>query len=246
MPIRRVFVSAAFVIASVMAVVPSAVAQEEPYPRILVSGEGTAQTKPDMAVLDLTVTRQATTAREALDANNEAMNKVLEAMKAEGIEDRDLQTSGFNIQPDYFYPQRKSNGEQEPAKITGYTVRNSLTVRVRDLDKLGQVLDKSVTLGVNEGGNVSFTNDNPEAALNEARVQAMRKAKEKAETLAKAADVSLGKILEISEYANRPQPIPLQRQKMATMEMAADSSVPMATGENEYSVTVSISYAIEQ
>lgn len=222
----------------------SAGAQEEPFPRIAVTGEGSAEVAPDMAVLNLTVTREAKTARAALDANNAAMGGVLDAMKAEGIEDRDLQTTGFSIQPQYVYPNRDKDGAQEGPRITGYIVRNSLTVRVRDLDGLGAILDKSVTLGVNEGGNVSFTNDDPEMALAEARTDAVEAAVAKARTLAEAAGVSLGKVLEISEQSNRPQPVAYAR--MASMEAAPDARVPMAAGENSYSVTVNVSFAIDQ
>jgi uncharacterized protein YggE len=100
-------------------------------PRILVSGQGSVSVAPDMAVLSLSVTREATTARAALDANSTAMNDVLEAMKSEGIEERDLQTSGFSIQPRYTRPVPNKSGEREPPRIAGYTVRNSLTVRIR-------------------------------------------------------------------------------------------------------------------
>lgn len=213
-----------------------------PVARIAVSGEGTKSVAPDMAVLNLTVTREATTAREALDANNAAMNKVLSAMKDQGIEDRDLRTSGFSIQPQYVYPQPKQNGEQESPRITGYVVRNGLTVRVRDLAKLGAIMDESVTLGVNEGGNVTFTNDKPGEALKAARRDAVKDAMEKAKTLADAAGVTLGRIIEISEMANAPQPMPYAVREMA-MAKAADA-VPVAAGENSYSVTVNVTYAI--
>jgi uncharacterized protein len=222
-----------------------ALAQEnEPFPRIVVSGEGMATLAPDMAVLDLTVMHEAATARAALDANTAAMAEVLGAMKAEGIAERDLQTSNFSIEPKYLYPKNPSDGEREPPRIVGYIVRNSLTVRVRDLDKVGAILDTSVTLGVNQGGNIAFTNDDPSGALDEARVKAMQDAIAKAKILTETAGVGLGKVLEISENSFRPQPIPLARAKVAMME-AADA-VPVAAGENAYSVTVGVSFALEQ
>lgn len=211
-------------------------------PRILVSGQGSAELAPDMAVLNLTVTREADTARAALDANSAAMRDVLEAMKAEGIEARDLQTSGFSIQPRYFHPPVSQSGQREAPRIVGYTVRNSLTVRVRDIAMVGAVLDKSVTLGVNEGGQISFSNADPSAAIVEARVEAVEQALAKARTLARAAGVKAGKILEISEQSFTPRPMRMAR---AEMGMAADS-VPVAAGENTYSVTVNMTLAIEQ
>ncbi len=125
-------------------------AADEPTPRIMVSGEGEAWAAPDMAVVNLTVLREAPTSRESLDANNKAMSEVMAAMKAFGIEDKDLQTSGFSIQPRYQYPDPNRNETFEP-KIIGYTVVNTLGVRIRDLAKVGEILDQSVTLGVNQG-----------------------------------------------------------------------------------------------
>ncbi len=219
-------------------------ADNDPSPRILVTGQGTADLAPDMAVLALTVTREAETARAALDANSAAMSEVLAAMKAEGIKTRDLQTLGFSIQPKYIYPPQKSSGERQPPRIVGYTVRNSLNVRVRDIDAVGRILDKSVTLGVNEGGNIVFTNDDPSAAITEARIKAVKNALTKAQTLAEAAGVKTGKILEISEQSSRPRPMPMARAKLS-MASSADA-VPIAAGENTYKVTVNISYAINQ
>ena len=162
---------------------PSGAADNEPYPRIVVAGQGSVDVAPDMAVLTLTVAREAQTARAALDANSSAMAEVLAAMQAQGIAERDLQTSNFSIQPKYVYPPRKSSGEGEPPRIVGYTVRNSLSVRVRDIGKVGAVLDKSVTLGVNEGGNILFTNDDPSGPMAQARTLAMHDAIARANTL---------------------------------------------------------------
>ena len=215
-----------------------------PVARILVTGQGSADLAPDMAVLTLSVTRQAETARTALDANSLAMKEVLTAMKTEGIESRDLQTSGFSIQPNYSYPSPKSSGEREPPRIVGYTVRNSLTVRVRDISAVGAILDRSVSLGVNEGGNILFTNDDPSEAIRQARINAVKNAMEKANTLADAAGVKTGKLLEISEQSFNPRPMPMAR---AEMSLARSSdAVPVASGENSYKVTVNISYAIDQ
>lgn len=221
---------------------------ERPVPVIRVAGLGEAKLSPDMAIVSMAVRREAETAREALTANNEAMAATIAAMKAAGVSDKDLQTSGFSIQPRWFYPRNnKSNGgsDEEP-RIVGYTVTNQLTMRVRDLSKLGELLDKSVTLGVNQGGNVRFANDDPASALAEARAAAMRDARKRAETLAEAAGVALGPVLEISENATRPQAVPIARAR--TMEMAADASasVPVEAGENSYKVTVQAVWEISQ
>jgi len=214
-------------------------------PRILVSGVGTVDVAPDMAVLQLTVTREAETARAALDANSSAMSEVLDAMQQEGIEKRDLQTSNFSIQPKYVYPAPRAPGERQQPRIVGYTVRNSLTVRVRDIEQVGAILDKSVTLGVNEGGNITFTNADPSPTITRARTRAVQDALSKGKTLADAAGVKTGKILEISEQYSNPRPMPMAKAEMA-MARSADAAVPIATGESSYKVSVNVSFAIEQ
>jgi len=221
------------------------VSADEASPRIKVSGEGSVSLVPDMAILELAVTREAKTARAALDANSAAMSEVLEEMEDEGIAERDLQTSNFSIQPKYFYPKPQSSGARQPPKIVGYTVRNSLTVRVRDISRVGAILDKSVNLGVNEGGSIRFANDDPSEATSVARSKAVKNAMEKAETLAGAAGVELGRVLEISERSTNPQPRPMAR--MAMMEAASsDAAVPVASGENSYKVVVNMEYEIDQ
>jgi len=238
----------AFLLAvTIFILVPGAVCradEDNPLARILVTGQGNVDVAPDMAVLTLTVTREAETARAALDANSAAMNDVLAAMKAEGIETRDLQTTGFSIQPRYSYPSPKSSAERAPPSIVGYTVYNSLTVRIRDIGAVGAILDTSVTLGVNEGGNIMLTNEDPSAAITQARINAMQDAMAKAKTLAEAAGVKPGKLLEISEQSYNPRPMLMAGAEMG-MARSADA-VPVATGENTYRVTVNVSYAIDQ
>jgi len=210
---------------------------------IIVAGEGRATTAPDMAVLQLSVVKDGKTAREALDANNKTMAEVLKALKDGGIADRDLQTSGFMLNPQYTYP-TNTDGSNRAPELIGYQVTNGVSVRVRDLAKLGEVIDKSVSLGVNQGGGVQFTNDKPEAVITEARKAAVADAVEKAKVLAEAAGVSVGKIVNISEQGFRPEPVPMMRAGMAK-EYAADS-VPVATGENSYNVTVNVTFEIKQ
>ncbi|MGN7770333.1 SIMPL domain-containing protein [Phyllobacterium sp. 22552] len=228
---------------AMIAVPFAALADETPRPRIIVTGEGEAAIAPDTAVLSLVVMEEKPTAREALTANNESMAKVLDGMKQAGIADRDLQTSGFNIEPRYVYPENK-DGKQQPEapKIVGYAVSNSLSVRVRDLKKVGEILDQSVSLGVNQGGNLVFTNDKPDAILEEARKKAVASAISKAKTLSTAAGVELGKIVQISEQSRNPRPVPMAQSKM--MAMAADS-VPVAAGENTYNVTVDVTFELK-
>ncbi len=219
--------------------------EDNPVPRILVTGEGSVDVAPDMAVLVLSVMREAPTARAALTANSAAMGKVLDAMAGLGIAKRDLQTANFDIQPRYSYPQPGKDADNAP-RLVGYTVRNSLTVRVRDITRVGEVLDTSVTLGVNEGGSILFTNDDPSAAITQARVKAVAEALAKARTLAEAAGVKIGKVLEISEQDYNPRPMAMAKMEMAAMDSRVGGAPPIAAGENSYKVTVSVALALEQ
>ena len=233
----------AFALAIALLPVPALASDAEKPGVVAVTGEGSAYLVPDMAVVTLTVMRQEVTARAALDANNVAMKQVLDAMKADGIAERDLQTTGFSINPQYFYPKNDGTTPVQP-EITGYSVSNSLTVRIRDLAKLGTILDKSVTLGVNQGGQILFTNDDPSEAISKARAEAVKDAVAKATTLVDAAGVTLGRISQISELQNTPRPVPMMRAEMARASDAA--AVPVAAGENQYRVNVNVTFEINQ
>ncbi|WFR99591.1 SIMPL domain-containing protein [Rhizobium tumorigenes] len=209
---------------------------------ISVSGEGQAAVAPDMAVVTLSVVKQSKTAQDALDQDNKAMGAVLATLKNGGIAERDLQTSGFAIQPQYNYPPAKDGQQQQP-ELVGYQVTNGLTVRVRDLGKLGGLIDQAVGLGINQGGDIQFVNDKPDEAIEAARKDAMANAAAKAKTLAEAAGVKVGRVIEITENAVRAAPQPMMRPVM--LKAASDTAVPVAGGENSYNVTVNVTYALE-
>lgn len=227
-------------IAAAMSLPTIASAQQAPLqPRIVVTGEGEAAIAPDMAVLSLSVMREAKTAREALDANNTATAAVIEAIKQLGVANRDLQTAGLQIMPRYNFT-NNPDGTQT-ADLVAYQVVNSLSVRVRDITKTGEILDKAVSLGVNQGGNISFTNDDPSATITEARKNAVAEAKAKAETLAQAAGVSLGRILEITDQSFGAQPMPIEAKAFDR----ALSAVPIQAGENSYRVQVNMTFELK-
>ncbi|MDJ0614416.1 MAG: SIMPL domain-containing protein [Rhizobiaceae bacterium] len=241
------FVSSMAVVLSLPLFVLSniAFAEEQIQPTISVNGVGVVSASPDIAIVNVGVMREEKTAREALNANNAAMARVLNELTSIGIEARDLQTSNFNIQPKYVYPKRKANGEQPAPEIVGYFVSNNLTIRIRDLEQTGTILDKIVTLGVNSGGGIRFTNEDTETLLTQARESAVKNAIAKAQTLTSTASVGLGKILSINESSNTPRPVAIhQARSLAVQEDAG--SVPIAGGENEYRVNVSITWEIEQ
>ncbi|WP_252193163.1 SIMPL domain-containing protein [Rhizobium sp. CSW-27] len=239
-------VALAILVAASLAAPVAALAQMPPPPpaqppAVSVMGEGKATVAPDMAVVSLVVTRMADTADAALAASNAAMRDVLAALKEEGIAERDMQTSDFSIYPRYSQPDRNGNTDETPPKIVGYQVANGLTVRVRDLKKLGSLLDRSVKLGVNQGGEISFGNDDPKAALAEARRRAVQDAMDKARTLVEAAGARLGPVLSIEESPNMP-PAPMPMMRMA-MAKEADA-VPIASGENTYAISVNMRFEI--
>lgn len=214
-------------------------ADTQPPPRIIVSGEGQATVAPDLALLSLSVMREAKSAREALDANNDAMAAVIAAMKASGIDERDLQTAGIQIQPRYNFT-NKPDGSQT-AELIAYQVTNTLSVRIRDVAKTGEILDKAVSLGVNQGGGITFANDNPAKVITEARKLAVANAVDKAKVLAEAAGVSLGRVLEITDQSYAPMPMAMEAKSFDRAMGAA----PVQAGENAYRVQVNVTFEMK-
>lgn len=213
-------------------------------PRTLsLTGQGEVKSAPDIAVISAGVVSEAKTAREALTQNNEAMAVVLQTIEAAGVAKKDIQTSSFSVQPKYKYSKRSSTGEQEPPRITGYTVTNQVTVIARDLDELGPVLDAVVSSGVNQMNGLSFSIAEPAPLRNEARKIAVAEAKSRAELYAAAAGVSLGKILSISEAGGYRPPQPAYRR--AALESAAADAVPIAQGQQSIKMQVNIVWEIE-
>lgn len=225
----------------ITAATPIATADERPPLRLLtLNGEGSVKATPDMAIIRVGVVRVAENARDALSANNEAMAQVLASLKAAGIEDKDLQTSGFSIQPRYHYD--KSN-RREP-RIIGYQVSNQITAAVRNLTTLGDTLDRVVSLGSNQINGITFTIADPEPLKNEARRRATANALAKAKLYAEAAGIALGPIQQISESGGYRPPQPVLARAEASFS-ARKSSVPTAAGEHEVTMQVHISWEIK-
>ncbi len=198
--------------------------------RITVTGEGSVETRPDMAVISLGVTSAAKTAAGAMAANSTQLGAVLASLKSAGIADRDLQTSGLSLNPDY--SRRSENGPV----IQGYIASNQLTVRVRDLAILGTVLDAAIKDGVNTLNGVSFGVADEAPLRDEARKRAVADARHKADLLSEAAGVSLGAVTSISENGDGGGPAPQFRRAAALMAEA----VPVAEGEVSLSASVTV------
>ena len=216
-------------------------AQETTFPRtISVSGQGSISAKPDLATINTGIVTTATTAGAALKANSSAMESIIATIKDRGIAKKDLQTSNFSINPEY---QRDQPCGQRP-KIIGYQVSNSLSVRVRDLENLGPLLDALVTSGSNRISGIQFSNENPEKYLAGARRAAIENARTRAELYADAAGVKVGKVLTISEQSvTIPRPQLMERMAFA---MAADSNVPVAAGEQTLRATINILFELTE
>jgi uncharacterized protein YggE len=212
----------------------SAFGQTTP-PTITVNGEATISVPPDLAQIDSGVTTEAKTAREASEANNKAMGIVLLALKNGGIAEMDFQTSRLSLSPQSA-PGRNPNA---PFQITGYRASNRVTVTIRDITKVADTIDVLVGAGANEISGISFSVSKASKLLDDARSEAIADARRKAEIYAKAASISLGAPLSISEETT-PGPVPYRK-----MVAGMAASAPVAQGEETLRVTVSVSYEIK-
>jgi uncharacterized protein YggE len=203
-------------------------------PSISVSGEATISATPDQAEIEAGTTTDAKTARDAADANNTAMAKVLSALKTAGIDAKDIQTSRLSLQPQYA-------PNHNPPAVTGYRASNQVMVRLHDIAKVGNTIDTLVSAGATDIGGINFTVSNASKLLDDARTQAIADARRKAEIYAKAAGVTLGPPISILEGGAAP--VPMFRAKMAAAPMAA---TPVAPGQETLSVSVNVSWAIKQ
>ena len=224
---------AAAIIAGTLLAEP-ALAQSMPPAVISTTGEATVSVAPDLAQIDGGVTSEAKTAREASDANNAAMGKVLLALKSAGIEEKDFQTSRLSLQP------QSAPNRPGPSTIVGYRASNRVTVRLREVAKLANVIDTMVGAGANDIGGINFMVSQASKLLDEAREQAIADARRKAEIYAKAAGVTLGAPLSISEEG-APGPMPYRK-----MVAGMAASAPVAQGEETLRIAVSVSWAIKQ
>lgn len=206
-------------------------------PRTLnVRGEGTATAVPNLAWLRLGVDTQAAQAQDALRSNADAMAKVIAALKTDGVADKDVQTSNLSIAP--VYP----DDPKKPRAVVGYRVGNTLTVRIRDLEQIGAIVDKVVALGSNDIAGLSFDLDDPTVVQNEARAGAVRDAIAKAKLYADKAGVELGPIMRIAEETTENNG-PAIRQY--TMMPAAPVSTPVESGELAFHAVIDMTWSIK-
>jgi uncharacterized protein YggE len=232
-----IFLVFALVILSPVAAMAQAMDPPNPRPAcVIVSGTGESHGKPDFARIQLGVVTEAVTAAEALKKNNESMSQLIVMIRKSGIEDKDLQTIQFGVSPRYRY----DKSQQEAPRIAGYQVVNEVHVKVRNLTALGAFLDEAVSMGANQIRGISFGVAEPAKLMDEARAKALADAHRRAQVCAEAAGIRIGKPVRIEEQAGRPVPYPVAHMDSAM----AGSAVPVAPGEQTFSITVTVSYAI--
>lgn len=216
-----------------VAALPLAAIAQEQGPQITVTGEGRAAAVPDMATVTLGVTAQDADAGAAMAETNRVAGAILDRLEGMGIEARDRQTSDLGLQPVW------SNYRDDRAQeITGYEASNRLTVRVRDLAQLGDVLGAVTEDGANRLSGLSFGLQDPDPVEEEARRDAVADAMQRARVLAEAAGVTLGPVLSISESGGGYAPEPMM------MMEARDKSVPVAAGETVLAARVTMVFSL--
>jgi uncharacterized protein YggE len=205
-----------------------AAAQEKTMPTITVVGEGTATAVSDLAVISVGVVTQAARAADALAQNSKAMTDVITVVKEAGIEPRDVETSRVSLRPQYSQP---SAGSREAPKLVGYEASNTVSIRVRVLDKVGIVLDRLVTAGANQIRGIELTLAEPGPLRDKARTAAMKDALRKGAMLADAAGVRIVRLFSVVEdFSEAPRPLSM---RMSAEAAGPRAPVPIEAGEQE-------------
>ncbi len=219
-----------------LALISPAIAEDKDMKRtITVSATGLAEAVPDRARIQTGVTAEAATAREALAKNTGVMTKLIAGLKDSGVEGKDIQTSNFNIEPRYTYPK-----DNQPPVIDGYRVVNQVEVTARDLDKLGDILDRLVSLGANQMHGLSFEVSAAETLRDAARKAAIANARRRAELYAEAAGAKVGKVIAISEdTAGVVQPF------VGGARAAMAEAVPIERGTETLEARVTVTWALD-
>lgn len=218
---------------------------------IWVSGQGTISVAPDIATLDFGVETRAANVSEANSQASASMDAIVEALKARGVKDEDIQTSRFSIYPRYDYIEEEKDGVRSGREVlVGYRVRNNATVKLRDLESIGEVIDEVVTAGGDDVriNGINFTLEDPKPKMSELREMAVADAKAKAEHLAELSEVSVGRLIYISEGAAGPSVRSSFRQSLgldfAYAAPAALAAPSISGGEVTLSLSVQAGFAI--
>lgn len=232
-----------FLVTLILAVclIASTVFAAEASGAITVTGTGSIKVKPDIATINIGVTTDDADAGKAQETNSAEMNKVLKALKDNGVEDKDVQTSYFSIYPKYDYSYMVMS-VTEPT-VSGYTVTNSVNVTVRDISKVGEILNAAISAGGNYGGNVSFSISDDSKYYAVALDLAIKNAKSKADVIAKSIGVSIEKPSSVTESGYyRPISYSDYAYDAALKAVSGAGSVPISQGDLEVTATVTVEY----
>ncbi|HYF22199.1 MAG TPA: SIMPL domain-containing protein [Caulobacteraceae bacterium] len=209
-------------------------------PTLNLSAYGETRVAPDMAMINLGVVTEATTAAEAMRQNRERMVQVIAALKKQGIAEKDVQTSGLNLSPQYTYR------ENLPPELRGYQASNQVTVRVFDLARLGQAVDAVVSAGSNQVNGISFGLKDPQTAENAARLAAVKNLQAKAQLYASATGMRVKSLRTLSEGGGFMVAPPPVAYKVESAMADAGASTPVAAGELTLRVDVTAVYELEK
>jgi uncharacterized protein YggE len=201
---------------------------------ITVTGTGKVKYVPDLAYLSLGASAEAKTASEAWKKNAEVVQKIFATLKSLGIDEKDIQTKGLSLEPKYFYP------KEQPPQLVGYVATYDMQVTVRKIKEVGKVLDGAADSGANRRVGIQFASSDVEKLLDQARLAAVTEARKKADLYARGAGVGLGLVRNIVEGSHTPW----QRYELAipAKSRMADTPLPIAAGEQELSISVTLTY----
>jgi len=206
---------------------------------INISGEGKVTAVADIAKVQIGLTTDSATVAKAQEENTKKMNEIIKAVKAAGVADKDVKTAYYYINPKYDWT--KGSGV-----IVGFTVSQAIDIKIRNTEKISDILKVAADKGANNIGSLTFEIDEPEKLKVEARIKAIDNAKEKADALATQLGVKLGRVISFSESGGSPNPSPYYDYGMTGGRGggAAESAPSIQTGENEVIMNVSIAYEI--
>lgn len=214
------------------------------------SAEGKVLAKPDIAKIVISVITQGTKAETVQEENNKKMTEAIAFIKEQGIVSEDIQTSSYNLTPQYDYDWcRRDNpliSYSCPPKIVGYELNQSISTKIRDFDKINTIIGGLTEKGVNRISNVSFEIDEPEAYKNEARIQALNKIEERAKVLSEKTNLRLGKIINITEGQSIYPAFSLDMKAMGgVMEESREMGAPIEMGTEEVVINLNVTYEIK-
>jgi uncharacterized protein YggE len=227
----RALILMMFIAAMPLGAVTPAAAQAQSERSVTVHGDASVNVVPDRATISVGVSSRGKTARDASEANNKAMEKVLAALREGGISERDIRTEYLSLQPLH------EDGRGGNVRIVGFQASNSVRITLRDIGQVGAVLDRLIAAGANEISGIQFDVSDRSKRLDGARAEAVADAKRKAEILAKAAGVRLGRATVIVEDGGRP-PVPVM------MRAAPAAATPVAPGEQTLQANVTVSFEL--